>query len=119
MNSGHFHNLTSVADKTEERVARIVVQLKRALPTARPRIIELAANALVLHARKNNDYAGGEFASLGMLGKMADICRKVDRLHSLIIKGNRAMVKESRIDTAIDLAVFALLMAEALEKEEE
>jgi hypothetical protein len=102
----------------QKRIRQLKAELKTALRTARPGFVELAVDAMALHAQKNNDYTNGkEFASLGLTGRFCDICRKVNRLHTLIIVGKRRMSKESQRDTALDLAVYALLLAEDLERD--
>ena len=88
---------------------------------ARPRVVELAFEALELHAKKNNDYTGNgpEYLSMGLHGRLCDVLRKVNRLHTFVVKGVRNMVPETLKDTAIDLAVYALLLAEDLERKPE
>lgn len=99
----------------------LVAELKQRFPSARPRLIELAVEAISLHADKNNDYhgggSGGEFASLGLVGRLHDLTRKIGRLHNFIVRGGRQMTKENLRDTSLDLAVYALLMTEDLERE--
>lgn len=88
-------------------------------PTARPGFVEILIDALELHSRKNNDYNGGksnpiEIGKIEMISKFLDVRRKYSRLHHMIAEENEMKVDEKLEDTAIDLAVYAILLTEQI-----
>lgn len=97
-----------------------------------PRFTELVQDMISLHDRKNAGYAGhdqedplknfrlaelmGVAPSTGCLVRMGD---KFARLSSLARQASNEQVGESPVDTARDLAVYALLYICLWEEEQE
>ena len=109
----------------------ILKLLEEQFPTARPGFIKVLTEALELHARKNNDYNGGNTTSVQlyndaqpetnkefeMIAKFCDIRRKYGRLYNAIAIKREMKVDEKLEDTAIDLLVYSALFLEFIKGE--
>ena len=84
-------------------------------PTARKGFIRVLVRALDTHARKNNDYNGKKVLFPATVESLYhDIRRKFGRLYNIMDETTEVMVDEKLEDTAIDLGVYSLLMAELI-----
>lgn len=76
-----------------------------------------------IHERKNHDYGNSFSESIDEWGYVSALVRigdKVKRLKQLLVRGEGAQVKdESAIDTAIDLANYAVMLASELRRRRE
>jgi hypothetical protein len=100
----------------------LIASLGNSFPYANTKFIEVLADAIELHNSKNHDYRGGkktyehEHDDFEKIAMFLDIRRKYSRLEN-IVKGNKALVDETILDTAIDLGVYAFLFAAYLREE--
>ncbi len=95
-------------------------QLKEDFDTARPGFLNVIADAIYLHASKNNDYNGvNPLFPATVESLFFDLKRKFGRIYNQLGNGTVYQVSESLQDTAIDLGVYAFLMVEKLREEKE
>ena len=104
------------AKQSEVDIAALKKLLLEKFPTARPGLVSVLVDALDIHARKNHDYNGKlaekDPSTFELHGKFFDIRRKYNRLLNAIEGNGVTMVNENLEDTALDLGVYAFLMAE-------
>lgn len=75
-----------------------------------------------LYADKNHDYGhsfGETYEKLGAISAVTRISDKTNRMVSLVTKDEQRVDDEKLIDTAYDLANYAIMFAMELEREEE
>lgn len=91
--------------------------LEEAYPTARPGYIHILLKSLETHAKKNNDYNGEKVLFPADKDSLYyDIRRKFGRLYNIMSGTSIKVTEETLVDTALDLGVYSLLLAEELEK---
>jgi hypothetical protein len=100
--------------KTREQIVFDI--LRKRYPGAREDFLCVVVEAISLHEKKNTDYNGVKSIIptelFGVNGKVYDIGRKFTRLFHLIVEGQDMKVQEEILyDTAIDLGVYAFLLA--------
>ena len=74
-----------------------------------------------VYADKNHDYGnsfGETYEKLGAISAVTRISDKTSRLQSLVTKDEQRVDDERLIDTALDLANYAIMFAMELEEEE-
>src|SRR5699024_2203565 len=74
-----------------------------------------------VYADKNHDYGnsfGETYQKLGAISAVTRISDKTNRLQSLVTKDEQRVDDERLIDTALDLANYAIMFAMELEEEE-
>lgn len=74
-----------------------------------------------LYADKNHDYGnsfGETYDALGSVSAVTRISDKTNRMVSLVTKDEQRVDEEKLIDTALDLANYAIMFAMELEREE-
>jgi hypothetical protein len=74
-----------------------------------------------LYADKNHDYGdsfGETYDKLGAISAVTRISDKTNRMVSLVTKDEQRVDDEKLIDTALDLANYAIMFAMELEEEE-
>lgn len=74
-----------------------------------------------VYADKNHDYGnsfGETYEKLGAISAVTRISDKTSRLQSLVTKNEQRVDDETLLDTALDLANYAIMFAMELEEEE-
>ena len=82
---------------------------------------EIAEEIVSLHERKNADYGnafGRSFEKWGLVTALIRLGDKMNRLESLYRNGTAKVDDESVRDTLVDLAAYAMMTIEELDRDE-
>ncbi len=80
---------------------------------------EIATELSELYARKNADYGdsfGETFEKLGVVSAITRMTDKLNRFTNLSLNKGQEVNDESRVDTILDLAAYAIMTAIELKK---